>query len=210
MPTCVWVCWQSCIRAPRTHSAEGRVPGAGCGVYASTPTHFLSHCAHSDFASPSQQSRETPFCQCVDEIQRNQALCKTRLSLAQTPYTCCWDWLRGFPSKTELWRATCGWTSLGDKVLDTWCVGKMQDRRFVSEGPGLKPPPETGFFSAPLARPGSTIFSTVQQQDYSAMIWLKRRDRLERVRLTFNDWPLILTVTADCYPFPLSTETIHL
>lgn len=81
---CVWVCWQSCTRTPRTHSAEGRVPGAGCGVYASTPTHFLSHYAHSDFASPSQQSRETPFCQYVDEIQRNQALCKTRLSLAQT------------------------------------------------------------------------------------------------------------------------------
>ncbi|XP_067314364.1 inactive phospholipase D5 isoform X1 [Pseudorasbora parva] len=56
----------------------------------------------------------------------------------------------------------------------------MQERRFVSEGPGLKPPPETGFFSAPLARPGGSIFSAVQQQDYSAMIWLKRRDRMER------------------------------
>ncbi len=63
----------------------GRVPGAGCGVYASTPTHFLSHYATPDFASPSQQDRETPFCLCVDQIQINQALCKARLSLAQTP-----------------------------------------------------------------------------------------------------------------------------
>lgn len=208
MPVCVWVCWQSCIRTPRTHSAEGRVPGAGCGVYASTPTHFLSHCAHSDFASPSQQSRETPFCQCVDEIQRNQALCKTRLSLAQTQTVlAAGTGLEAFPRGLNCDEK---WTSLGDKVLDTGCVGKMQDRRFVSEGPGLKPPPESGFFSAPLARPGSSIFSAVQQQDYSAMIWLKRRDRMERVRLTFNDWPLILTVTADRCPFPLSTETIHL
>uniref|UniRef100_A0A8C2IMF6 Si:ch211-194e18.2 n=1 Tax=Cyprinus carpio TaxID=7962 RepID=A0A8C2IMF6_CYPCA len=56
----------------------------------------------------------------------------------------------------------------------------MQDRRFVSEGPGMKPPPEPGFFSTPLTRPGNNIFSTVQQQDYSAMIWLRRRDRMER------------------------------
>jgi len=60
----------------------------------------------------------------------------------------------------------------------------MQDRRIVSEGPGLKPPAEMGFFSAPLARPGA---SAIQQQDYSAMIWLRRRDRMERVSLTFND-----------------------
>ncbi|XP_056122994.1 inactive phospholipase D5 isoform X1 [Rhinichthys klamathensis goyatoka] len=53
----------------------------------------------------------------------------------------------------------------------------MQDRRIVSEGPGLKPPAEMGFFSAPLARPGA---SAAQQLDYSAMIWLKRRDRMER------------------------------
>lgn len=74
---------QSCIRAPRTRG--GRVPGAECGVDASTSTHFLSHYAHPDFASPSQQDRESPFCLCVDEIQINQALCKTRLSLTQTP-----------------------------------------------------------------------------------------------------------------------------
>lgn len=104
---------QSCIRAPQTHWAEGRVPGAGCGVYASTPTHFLSHYAHPDFASPSQQDRETPFCLCVAEIQRNQALCKTRLSLAQTPTAfAASTGLESFPRGPNY----LGWTSYGDKV----------------------------------------------------------------------------------------------
>lgn len=62
----------------------------------------------------------------------------------------------------------------------------MQDRRIVSEGPVMKAPPATGFFSTPLTRQGNSILSAVQQ-DYSAMIWHKRRDRMERVRLTFND-----------------------
>ncbi|XP_051997145.1 inactive phospholipase D5-like isoform X1 [Xyrauchen texanus] len=35
-------------------------------------------------------------------------------------------------------------------------------------------------FSSPLTRLGNSIFSAVQQQDYSAMIWLKRRDKMER------------------------------
>ncbi|XP_057194078.1 inactive phospholipase D5 isoform X2 [Triplophysa rosa] len=56
----------------------------------------------------------------------------------------------------------------------------MQDKRFVSEGPGLKVQPEMGVFSSPHTRTGNTIFSAVQQQDYSAMIWLKRRDKMER------------------------------
>ncbi|XP_068074383.1 inactive phospholipase D5 isoform X1 [Danio rerio] len=56
----------------------------------------------------------------------------------------------------------------------------MQDRRFVSEAPGLRLTPDLGLFSAPLARPGNSMFSGAQQQDYSAMIWLKRRDKLER------------------------------
>uniref|UniRef100_A0A671S8F8 Si:ch211-194e18.2 n=1 Tax=Sinocyclocheilus anshuiensis TaxID=1608454 RepID=A0A671S8F8_9TELE len=56
----------------------------------------------------------------------------------------------------------------------------MEIKRFVSEGPVMKAPPETGFFSTPLTRQGNSVFSAVQQQDYSAMIWLKRRDRMER------------------------------
>nr|XP_055069279.1 inactive phospholipase D5 isoform X1 [Misgurnus anguillicaudatus] len=55
----------------------------------------------------------------------------------------------------------------------------MQDKRFVSEGLGLKVQPETGVFP-PHTRTGNPIFGGNQQQDYSAMIWLKRRDKLER------------------------------
>ncbi|XP_030637696.1 inactive phospholipase D5 [Chanos chanos] len=55
----------------------------------------------------------------------------------------------------------------------------MQEKKLVSENVGPKLRREAAPLPS-LARVGNTIFSAVQQQDYSATIWLRRRDHLER------------------------------
>jgi len=77
--------WQSCIRAPQTHSAEGRVPGAECEVFASTPTHtFLVTVPTQTLPAPPSRAGR-PFFFLLVFGWNPKALCKTRLSLAQTP-----------------------------------------------------------------------------------------------------------------------------
>lgn len=179
MHWCVWERerrWQSCIRGSRTHTHTRGRRGTRFRASASTTPHFFRQCARSEFSSPSHQGRETPFSQHV-EIQTNQAPCETRLILAQSS-----DRLAVSPlGRLFHGQIQRGWAYTRRRIL---IVGKMQDKRFVSEGAGLRVQPEMGVFSSSHTRTGNAIFSGVQQQDYSAMIWLKRRDKLERVSLS--------------------------
>ncbi|KAA0713332.1 hypothetical protein E1301_Tti009248 [Triplophysa tibetana] len=56
-----------------------------------------------------------------------------------------------------------------------------------------------GVFSSPHTRTGNTIISAVKQQDYTAMVWLKRRDKMERVSLSADiDTETASTCNAKC------------
>lgn len=174
------------------------------------PSHTsLRQRAHSEFSSPSHQGRETPFIQCV-EIQTNQSPWDTRLIRAQTPAELRLA-RRLSPGSTSLsgsemygqiqwggWAYTRNlpWRSSARSIL---IVGKMQDKRFVSEVRGLRVQPEMGVFSSPHTRTGNTIISAVKQQDYSAMIWLKRRDKMERVSLSAD-------IDSNCCLLPFSPQ----
>lgn len=47
-----------------------------------------------------------------------------------------------------------------------------------------------GFGAPASGPPASSIITAVQQQDYSASVWLRRRDKLEHVSCGFCSWGL--------------------